>query len=579
MKPIRYLLLTLPFLGAFSAYPIKAIPATFTRVVLEKEGKLWKTIDLIGDVHTHDPYIPSIDPNDPDEQYLSEDDKTYFSMPTDRALLNALYHLDKHSAEPIDLLWELTPTENQGDEFYLQSINRNNKSLLFGIGTEQFCKKIFTKNISFIAADCWRNHHLRNLMEWGLCQKDFLQNVELCFNTISKSIELRKDTESYAKDKEFLKIYKAWFMQPLHGDISDLFHHIEDHFTGKSNAEDLLALVKQHQDEKTYTTVKAIYDSFKEWVLTPLHNELAHIKQDPLFKDKNAYDILQEPTIHTKMHKLADLHTYKEHSLYLRLMDYELLLKLFASTAKHSIIFAGDAHCRALLNNLLTNFDGKIVFQFGVKDLKSIKHLGREKILDLYLNKQVWQYLQESPQTSFVRGQLLQAIDMPEILHQVTNLEGLSPELLCERLAAIDNAKQSSYLLGLEAFINLHAPEALLAMVKNDNVDAVKLLLRYGVNPNIKDSYVCTPLHLAVQQKNVMMLVPLIVYGADINAQQDGTLNTPLHIAWELVATNKGGAAVMKYLLHKGAVKTIKNANGQTVEDQIRNFGKTEKHN
>jgi len=251
MNTVRYLLLTLTLFGAFSASPIKAIPVTFTRVVLEKEGKIWKTIDLVGDYHHNVPVL-STDKNDPNETYLSEDEKKHCSD-SERAFLNTLYYLDKNSPEKIDLLWEDGPQNEPQDGQNIMYIANPTHSLLGNKNLKNIYQK-FTNKLSFIPADCWRNNEMRTLLLIAIGKIDL--------------------------DTAQAGTYVDYFT---------FLHHIEDHFNGKAEAVQLLSLVKKHQSEEIYNQVKSAYDSFKDQQLKPLFDE--YIKP---YRDNNLFKSLSE---------------------------------------------------------------------------------------------------------------------------------------------------------------------------------------------------------------------------------------------------------------------------------------------
>ncbi|KAG2379050.1 hypothetical protein C9374_007688 [Naegleria lovaniensis] len=106
-----------------------------------------------------------------------------------------------------------------------------------------------------------------------------------------------------------------------------------------------------------------------------------------------------------------------------------------------------------------------------------------------------------------------------------------------------------------------------------DEIEKVQKLLHDGVDPNSSDErsgyylFEKTPLIKAAQWGN-LAIVKLLVdeFGATINHQS--LIGTALH--W---ATYNGHFEVMKFLLSKGADKTLTNKDGQTAEEIARNRG------
>ncbi|KAL9647414.1 hypothetical protein ABK040_006777 [Willaertia magna] len=100
-----------------------------------------------------------------------------------------------------------------------------------------------------------------------------------------------------------------------------------------------------------------------------------------------------------------------------------------------------------------------------------------------------------------------------------------------------------------------------------DEYEKVKQLLEEGVDVNSFDERSGTPLIKACQWGS-LKIVQLLVdeYNASINHKT--VIGTPLH--W---AAYNGHLDVVKFLLSKGADKTIKNNDGLTAEEVSRNRG------
>ena len=84
------------------------------------------------------------------------------------------------------------------------------------------------------------------------------------------------------------------------------------------------------------------------------------------------------------------------------------------------------------------------------------------------------------------------------------------------------------------------------------------LLLKRKANTIQRDEFGFTPLHLAVRQNNLNLVVAFLNSGVDINARsKDGS--TALHLAISVPDRD-----IVKYLVSKGADLSITNSNGQT---------------
>ncbi|MBR2892007.1 MAG: ankyrin repeat domain-containing protein [Bacilli bacterium] len=83
--------------------------------------------------------------------------------------------------------------------------------------------------------------------------------------------------------------------------------------------------------------------------------------------------------------------------------------------------------------------------------------------------------------------------------------------------------------------------------VKYQNIKAIKLLIKCGVNPEICDDDYNTPLHLAVVVGDSSIILELIKYHVNINSTGEFD-QTPLHLA---ITTNNYN--IVKILLEHGA--------------------------
>lgn len=110
------------------------------------------------------------------------------------------------------------------------------------------------------------------------------------------------------------------------------------------------------------------------------------------------------------------------------------------------------------------------------------------------------------------------------------------------------------------------ANQLLLDASKDNNYLIAKVMLEYGADVNIKDSYGYVPLAKAANGGHLQIVNLLIANGANVNARDDysGDLGrgTPL-----MAAAYEGHTHVVSALLKAGADPNLKNKSGWTALD------------
>jgi len=112
---------------------------------------------------------------------------------------------------------------------------------------------------------------------------------------------------------------------------------------------------------------------------------------------------------------------------------------------------------------------------------------------------------------------------------------------------------------------NTYPPHAILNASYCGDEETVRDILACGTDKDVRDSFGDTALHVAIYQKNLMIIKLLLDYGFDPNAKTTKNGNTPLHNA---VAANNTGAA--RLLIQYGANKNIRALDGLTPLDKAR---------
>jgi ankyrin repeat protein len=102
----------------------------------------------------------------------------------------------------------------------------------------------------------------------------------------------------------------------------------------------------------------------------------------------------------------------------------------------------------------------------------------------------------------------------------------------------------------------------LLSVLENlDNTELAGILIANGAKVNVRGRFQITPLHLTTKYGNIIIIDRLLKKGADINAQ-DEFGNTPL---FEAITNQRGNSfKTSKLLIERGAKVNIANKAGQT---------------
>jgi len=102
--------------------------------------------------------------------------------------------------------------------------------------------------------------------------------------------------------------------------------------------------------------------------------------------------------------------------------------------------------------------------------------------------------------------------------------------------------------------------------VQSNNINSVRLLLKTGAKPNIKDINGVTPLHLAACRGSLNIVKLLLKYGANPNLK-DNEGETPMHTIFECEqqGRTKRSYNVIELLLKSGGKPNMKSNSGYTV--------------
>lgn len=126
-----------------------------------------------------------------------------------------------------------------------------------------------------------------------------------------------------------------------------------------------------------------------------------------------------------------------------------------------------------------------------------------------------------------------------KIVHSARDMSDLNSFSLMHFAAGIKNSRCLHYLLEQEGepancISNNHDKETPLNFaIVSENIENVKLLLRYGANVNHKDSSGNTALHLAVMTGNLNIVKLLDQYNADATVE-NGQGSSAIDISMQL---------------------------------------------
>jgi hypothetical protein len=153
-----------------------------------------------------------------------------------------------------------------------------------------------------------------------------------------------------------------------------------------------------------------------------------------------------------------------------------------------------------------------------------------------------------------------------------------SDPYLLQKLSNLNNVNVPTlkYLLNTNPNINFNRiinnyDTLLHRAVETQNINKVRLLLKYGANPNVRGAGNDTPLHTAACRGPVRIVELLLKAGANPNVR-DVNDQTPMHVIFECDqgARTKRSMDVLKLLLKYGANPFLKNEQGLTFYNYVR---------
>ncbi len=486
-------------INALNLQEIRALPFEFKRIIIiDKNNVIIKVIDLISDFH--EPLHELVkNPSRNQQAYLSKEEKGAFTT-AERTLLITLRKLAKQGML-IQLLWEHTPYSN----WQSRALNdpRTDWTLYSNTLQDEFSADK-GKSIVFTNGDTYRIN-VKTDPEY-LLSAEFtdqqLQQNNLLDTPLKKFVEfINKATASKStKDLEDVKVsvFKDYYER-----LSDLW--------------------RSYAKEK----VQPLYRYLNKMLLLNPTMTLGEFR-----------------SIISKQNNEEELSTLV--GSFMEIADVELIIKMFAQSYKHTIVYAGGDHCRKIAKLLRDNFGGIEVVNLGTT-MESFRVddrvTDREALFTPVLSPRTWFYLAENPQKSLKR---FKANRKPFI-----NLAG---DDMWNSFFALRDL-MADFQLSTKEENELFDQET-LQKLKNFYIEASKTFIDFI---NVRDGSMKTLLFYAVEKSLPETTAFLLKHNARMNIQ-DVEGNTPLHYAKT--------SDIKKLLLEHGTKSDIGNKEGKMASKQ-----------
>ncbi len=488
-------------INALNLQEIRALPFEFKRIIIiDKNNVIIKVIDLISDFH--EPLHELVkNPSRNQQAYLSKEEKGAFTT-AERTLLITLRKLAKQGA-PIQLLWEHEPystwklkTINDpvihwmlyGNELESEFSVDKGKSIVFNNGDTY---RLEVKGLLYLSPDAF---------SISMLQQEDLLDVPL---------------------KEFFKFDE---LKALLGTVSEATKDLKD--------------VKASVFKNYYKTLSDLWLVYTKEKIQPLYRYLNKMfLQNPNITIGEARDIMSKNKEEEKVSKMI--------VSFLDIADIEFLIKIFAQFYKHTIVYAGGDHCRAVAQLLVDKFGGSEVIDLGTDKAFRIdsRVTDQEASFIPVLSPRTWFYLAENPQKSLKRFKANRKpfINLADdnIWNSFINLRDLIDDFQ-------PSTKEENELFDQEALKKL---EDFYKKSSKTFIDFI----------NVRDGSMKTLLFYAVEKSLPETTAFLLKHNARMNIQ-DVEGNTPLHYAKT--------SDITKFLLEWGASMKIKNRKGKTALQQ-----------
>lgn len=442
-------------LHLLTASNVYAYPITFNRLILKKDNKIIKVVDLIGDFHAGIEHKVRKASRTTPTTLLTHTEKEKFTS-VERTLIRTIRELgNQRGREATTLLWEWN------DEMY-QMPQFTTKAFMFDKGSElrkQFAKDQH-KNIVFISADTYRSHG--PFIEFG-----------------ARALSGHPFNETLT--------------------VADVLAFVKDPLKNNPKSKHLAQIDLDNISDATIK--KALTTDWETFVANTIEPFVQKYEQ---YQNTSIKDFV---TAHTDVaiEFFQDLLS----GAYKVMTDYELLFKLFGKySTKHVIIYAGELHCEAVIKKLQNNFNFVSVIRCGIGG-----NIEQEIILEslhkITLVPHVWHFLKEPiyKRVAHPYDHILSVQDILDFFEATAHnkQDEAKAELQKAHKAYIDlvNAQDASF------------NTALCLAALNNELPMVKFLLDHGAYVNLANEVGETPLYFAVTQNYSELAKILLMHGAN----------------------------------------------------------------
>lgn len=469
MKSILKTIILALFVPILVPVALEAYPYQFRRLILEKDGKIIKVVDLISDIH-----VSILHPKKKSSSHvkgLKKSEHTIFN-PSERSLLATLRKIAKRpSGETVELFLESSPESR----------------LLFA--NSRFYNNEWTKPLML----CYLGSELYNECK--------ASNTKLiCSDADRYRVGLNPCPTNPAKEA---------------------FAHLFN-LKNSTQVQENLAQAQQRSGVETHKKLKALWDDYKENALDPIC-DFVEQKSAELARNTNPANIELTQFKAMEMALSAQYgQKFINDSYMSNPMDHELLHKIFGSTHKHNIIYAGGHHCDFIERKLIDEFNFKLVTEIGMPTQDALK-----QSICAPIAHTAWGFLSENPKLSwhrFMQQGIYQKMVDPNFIQKYCDLFTFhSGE------KSIDKIREMKVLLTIahKQHIDLlhwtnqdkDGQTLLHAHAEQNSPEIAEFLLEHHsvVDPRALNNF--TPLHYAMRNSNPDTALLLIKAGANVHAK------------------------------------------------------------